>query len=365
MHPDAVALFEGDGRLVSMNRAAVDIFTTAAASAPQTVDDIALDGLDVARLKQTLRGDSALPHPTDLAQTIRVDDRQTGRRLLPRVLPVPALDPSRGGAILLLSDVTELARVDELRSELVAVASHELQTPLTTLRMTLLMLREDADALPSRHRELVTTALLGVEQLTEIVHEFLDLTRIEAGELRLNLEPVRMADLVRETIARNANRAAAQDVRLAASIAPDLPVVLGDAARLRSVLDNLLSNALKYSPPGGAVTITISPPEPFVAASEGGVLVAVTDAGPGVPAAYRTRVFEKFFRLEHQLGEGRSGARGAGIGLYMCQQIIELHGGHIGCTAGPHDTGARFFFELPRAPSAVSPAETVEATSRA
>ena len=121
-----------------------------------------------------------------------MDRDGTVQRLLPRVVPVPGLDAQQSGAILVLYDVTDLARLDEMRSELVAVASHELQTPLTTLRMTLLMLQEAADGLPARERELVATSFIGVEQLTETVHEFLDLTRIEAGELRLNLDPVHL-----------------------------------------------------------------------------------------------------------------------------------------------------------------------------
>ena len=121
-----------------------------------------------------------------------MDRDGTVQRLLPRVVPVPGLHAQQSGAILVLYDVTDLARLDEMRSELVAVASHELQTPLTTLRMTLLMLQEASDGLPARERELVATSLIGVEQLTETVHEFLDLTRIEAGELRLNLEPVHL-----------------------------------------------------------------------------------------------------------------------------------------------------------------------------
>ena len=108
--------------------------------------------------------------------------------------------------MLLLYDVTDLVRLDEMRSELVAVASHELQTPLTTLRMTLLMLQEGSDRLPERQRELVATSLIGVEQLTETVHEFLDLTRIEAGELRLNLEPVHVPAVSRKHCGASTDR---------------------------------------------------------------------------------------------------------------------------------------------------------------
>ena len=148
--------------------------------------------------------------------------------------------------MLLLYDVTDLARLDEMRSELVAVASHELQTPLTTFRMTLLMLQEGADGLPARQRQLVATSLIGVEQLTEIVREFLDLTRIEAGELRLNVEPVVLPSLITEALRRIDAQARAQGISIETQTDPDLPMAMADPMRLRAVFDNILSNALKY-----------------------------------------------------------------------------------------------------------------------
>ena len=186
--------------------------------------------------------------PADLARTIRIEQDGSVQRLLPRVVPVPSLTPETAGAVLLLYDVTDLVRLDEMRSELIGVASHELQTPLTTLRMALLMLQEASDALPQRQRELVATSLIGVEQLAETVHEFLDLTRIEAGELRLNLEPVQVGATIAESIRRVETQASAQGITLVASVASDLPPILADPVRLRAVFDNILSNALKYTP---------------------------------------------------------------------------------------------------------------------
>ena len=159
-------------------------------------------------------------------------------------MPVPSLNPQQAGAVLLLYDVTDLARLDEMRSELVAVASHEFQTPLTTLRMTLLMLQEGSDRLPKRQQELVATSLIGVEQLGEIVHEFLDLTRIEAGQLRLNYEPVHLHLLVAEALRRADRQAREQRIELRPDIDRTLPPIWGDPLRLRAVFDNILSNAL-------------------------------------------------------------------------------------------------------------------------
>ena len=135
-------LLDASGHLHSMNRAAVTMLEAAGVRAPESLDDLRLEGFDAAAVKGAIAAGIHTALPTDLARTIRVEDAGTVRRLLPRVVPVPALTPERGGAILLLYDVTELARVDEMRSELVAVASHELQTPLTILRTTSLMLQE-------------------------------------------------------------------------------------------------------------------------------------------------------------------------------------------------------------------------------
>jgi NtrC-family two-component system sensor histidine kinase KinB len=124
-------------------------------------------------------------------------------------------------------------------------------------------------------------------------------------------------------------------------------VVGGDAARLGIALANLLTNALKYSPPGGAVTVEIAPVQ-YTAEGESKFLqISVTDAGPGVPIAFRDRIFEKFFRVEHQLGVERDGVRGTGIGLYLCREIIKVHGGSIYCEPGPNRQGTRMRFTLP------------------
>jgi NtrC-family two-component system sensor histidine kinase KinB len=351
--PDAVVLLDADGRIVSMNRAGSMAFEAAGVRNPKSLDDLSIDGLDRIAIANAIT-DGARPAPmTDFARTVPLQRDGVRQRLLPRVVPVPGLSGQEAGAVLLLSDVTDLVRLDELRSELVAVASHELQTPLTTLRMTLLMLQETADMLPARQRELVETSLIGVEQLTETVHEFLDLTRIEAGELRLDLEPIRIETLLIDVVRRARRQADAQGVHLEMHVEPDLPSVRGDERRLRVVFDNIVSNALKYTPNAGHVTVSSR----LRRSSNGGdsresIVITVSDTGPGVPPAFRSRIFDKFFRLEHQQREGRPRARGAGIGLYMSRQIVDLHDGRIECSADPASQGACITVELPVATQA-------------
>ena len=347
--PDAVVLLDGTGQVQSMNRTAIRVLEAAGVREPRVLDDLRLEGLDVTAVANAMAmavGADPIP-PLDLARTIRIEENGAIRRLLPRVVPVSAPSTEQRGAILVLYDVTDLVRLDEMRSELVAVASHELQTPLTTLRMTLLMLKEASDVLPPRQRELVSTSLIGVEQLTDVVHEFLDLTRIEAGELRLDLEPVHIPSLIADALRRVEGRAKAQNLSLSARIDPDLPQIFGDPLRLRSVFDNVLSNALKYTPPGGRIFVESGGKAQNAGGSAETLSISITDTGPGVPAAFRSRIFDKFFRLEHHLAEARPGARGAGIGLYLCRQIVELHGGHISCDTGNDNRGTSITVTLP------------------
>jgi two-component system, NtrC family, sensor histidine kinase KinB len=348
--PDAVVLLDAGGRVQSMNRAAVNALASAGIYEPRRLEDLRLAGLDVNAVTIAIATGAGMATPVDLARTIRVEQEGAIQRLLPRVVPVPALTPQQRGAVLLLYDVTDLVRLDEMRSELVAVASHELQTPLTTLRMALLMLQEQSDVLPERERELVATSLMGVEQLTETVHEFLDLTRIEAGELRLDLEPVDVSAVLAEALQRVDGQAKAQGVELRARMGANLPRISADPLRLRAVFDNILSNALKYTPSGGCITIDGHVVASHEAGTHDTLMIEIADTGPGIPAPFRPRIFDKFFRLEDHQAEGRAGARGAGIGLYMCRQIVELHGGKIACSSGLDDRGTCISVTLPVQP---------------
>jgi NtrC-family two-component system sensor histidine kinase KinB len=349
--PDAVVLLDNDGHIQSMNRAAVGALAFAGIRRVHRLADLQLDGLDVDAVRHAIATGAGTVSPIDLARTIRVEQDGVVRRLLPRVVPVAGPSPKFGGAVLLLYDVTDLVRLDEMRSELVAVASHELQTPLTTLRMTLLMLQERSATMPDRDQELVATALIGVEQLTEIVHEFLDLTRIEAGELRLDLEPVDIDALLRDALRRIEGQLRVQGISTIIHLDSGTPMVLADPVRLRAVFDNIFSNALKYTPTGGRISVEgRRATEPMVR-EPACVSVRIADSGPGVPPAFRSRVFDKFFRLEHHQTWSGIQARGAGIGLYMCRQIVELHGGQIECDVGIDGRGSSFTITLPPAPA--------------
>jgi NtrC-family two-component system sensor histidine kinase KinB len=197
--------------------------------------------------------------------------------------------------------------------ELVAVASHELRTPLTTLRMTLLMLKERAEQLEERDRALVSTALFGAEQLSGTIAKFLDLTQIEAGQFRLQQSRVDLEGFLAEGLRAIDPSCKEAGISVSVEIGPEAPKsIWGDAGRLAVVLSNVLTNAVKYTPPGGRIRIRA---QPDGTAGKSHVCIEVTDSGPGVEVEFHERVFEKFFRVEHHRPEGDDGARGSGIGL--------------------------------------------------
>jgi NtrC-family two-component system sensor histidine kinase KinB len=344
--PDAVIVVAPDGALATVNPPAREVLA-AGASGAQRLDELPLRPEHRQAVDAALAGRPAVPARTDfgLALTAAVGGRSC--RFLLRAVPVPEFAPRRCGAVIVLDDVTEFARLDELRGELIGVASHELKTPLTTVRMNLLLLGEEAEGLSARQREMLGAALGGCEELGGTIDELLDMTRIEAGQLRLDLAPVDLAAVLEQALRPLRPHFEDAGARLSVQGDGGPAVARGDAARLRLVLTNLLTNALKYSPPGGAVTVQVSSGQNAGAGGPPTLQVTVTDEGPGVPAELRERVFEKFFRVEHHRDGGPNGVRGTGIGLYLCREIVKAHGGTIRLGPGEGGAGTRVAFTLP------------------
>ncbi|MEY2460879.1 MAG: hypothetical protein QOG30_2709, partial [Acidimicrobiaceae bacterium] len=221
----------------------------------------------------------------------------------------------------------------QLKSELVATVSHELRTPLTSvLGFAELMLHQDLDE-DTRRRYLETIHSEAL-RLTRLIDDFLDLERIEAGRFTIALEPFDLTELLQHEVEIFAIPSASHRLEFAT---PDGPIsMVGDRSRVAQVISNLLSNAIKYSPAGGTVTITTSYEEGFAR-------VGVTDDGVGIPADQQAGVFTKFFRVDssdtREIG-------GTGLGLALCQEIVEAHSGRIGFDS-TEGVGSTFWFEVP------------------
>jgi NtrC-family two-component system sensor histidine kinase KinB len=344
--PDAVLLCDAQEQVISANQAARTVLGLPDQDTATLLVQLPLSPACMQAVREALAGLHPPAPSADLRDAFILPVNGTPVTLLPVVIPVPKFVEQGHGAVLVLYDVTAFAKLDELRMELIAVASHELKTPLTTLTMTLLMLREEETALPERQRLMLTSALAASDDLGKTIDELLDLTRVDAGQLRLAIERLDLCRLVDEAVRQYGPRFEEAGVRLEVRKEVHSAVCQGDAVRLLLVLNNVLANALKYSPPGGVVRVTVSRQN---AGARGGALLhcAVTDAGPGIPAEFRERVFEKFFRVEHHRQVDAKERKGTGIGLYLCKHIITAHGGHIWCDAGDNGVGTRLAITLP------------------
>ena len=222
-------------------------------------------------------------------------------------------------ATLVASQVEALRRTDARRRELVASVSHDLRSPLATLRgyLETLHLRADrADA--AERRDHVERALRASERLSDLVADLFDLARFDAADIRPNPEPTALADLVADLVAETQGQAEERGVRLAVRAEGGLPLVPVDVRLAERAVSNLVDNALRHTPPGGAVEVEVS------RADAGGVAVAVRDTGEGIAPDVLPRVFDRFVRAD----PSRSGG-GAGLGLAIVKRIAELHGGTV------------------------------------
>ena len=239
----------------------------------------------------------------------------------------------------LLHDAQEAIRV---RDDFLSIASHELKTPLTPLKLHLQVLKKHVatgQSVPPQHLE---KALAQVGRLSSLISDLLDTSRIQAGRLDLKHEPVPLGELTREVLSDL--RAASPHHTLTCEEPQQALVILGDRGRLAQVLTNLLENALKYSPMGGTIRVTLE--------RDGTqALVSVADEGIGIPPDQRLQLFERFFRARNA---PISGFGGLGLGLYICRDIVEHHGGRI-WVESEVGRGSTFHFTVPLASGELRP----------
>jgi signal transduction histidine kinase len=227
--------------------------------------------------------------------------------------------------------------LDLLRRNLIAWAGHDLRTPLASIRAIVEALADGVVEDPGTVDRYLHTAQRDIRSLSLLIDDLFELAQLEAGGLPLEVHPNAISDLLSDTIERFSELAMRQGVALEGSVGPGVDPVNMDAQQIERVLSNLVSNALRHTPPGGTVRIQ-------AAAVAGGIRVEIQDSGEGIDAQDLPHIFERFYRGE----KSRSRATGgAGLGLAISKGIVEAHGGHIGAESTPGQ-GTRFFFTLPR-----------------
>ena len=261
-----------------------------------------------------------------------------------RPMAVPVLDNFKQvtGAILILSDVTKQVEQNELKRDFISTVSHQLKTPLTSVRMALhILLEEKVGTLNPEQGDLLATAREDSDRLYGIIENLLDMDRIESGKTAGKAEAISPYQIVFEAIGSFKSAARDRGVELSTNLPDDLPDVKVDKAQIEQVFDNLLFNALKYTPSGGRISIAAETLQNFV-------WFIVADTGIGIPASYLPKIFDRFFRVP-----GQETRTGTGLGLAIVKEIIEAHGGAVRVESS-EGKGSTFFFSLPRAESIAS-----------
>lgn len=234
-------------------------------------------------------------------------------------------------------DITERKKMERMKSEFVSTVSHELRTPLTSIRGALgLVLGKYSDQLPDGVRKMVEMANRNSERLTILINDILDLEKIEAEHLKFNFKVVNLAHLAKMAIDDNQGFARAHGVELAITHSLSQAMIWGDESRLLQVFANLISNAVKFSPPGGVVELSL-------AAHQGAFQVSVRDYGEGIPLAFRSQLFQRFAQADSSDAREKGGT---GLGLNICKAILERHKGTIDYQSTVGE-GTVFSFILP------------------
>jgi signal transduction histidine kinase len=242
-----------------------------------------------------------------------------------------------------LEEAAEREReTEKSRRDLVAAVSHDLRTPLASTRALIEALADGVADDPETERRYLSSASHELEHLSRLVDDLFELARIDAGVLELTLEEASLHDMISDTISSFHPQAERKGVRLAGEILDDVDPVLANPPKLQRVLHNLVSNALRHTPPDGTVTLRAAP--------EGEVArIEVSDTGEGIPAEDLPRVFARSFRGElSRTRSEKEDAPGAGLGLAIARGLVEAHGGTMGVQSKPGH-GSRFYFTLKRA----------------
>ena len=340
---DAVFVCDASGRLTLINDAGLRLIGARdATEAMLHIADVvglvnardsagrplAVSGLPLSR---ALRGEMIVSDETVIANP------STGRDVVLRGSAAPIRDAAGEiiGAVTVARDVTGAVELDRLKDQFVGVAAHELKTPVAVMKGYAQVLRRGDEPLSPRQRKLLDAIVRGSDRIDRLIRDLLDLSRLQLRGLEIAREQFDVAELARDVAARQATLTSRHDIAVAA-VEP--ATISGDRDRLEQVLTNLIDNAIRYSPAGGPIDVTVE-------ADPASVTVAVRDRGVGIPAGKQRQIFERFFRAHTRTPYDYGGM---GIGLFISREIVRKHGGEI-TFESVEGQGSTFHVRLPRA----------------
>lgn len=252
---------------------------------------------------------------------------------------IPLMDPigSVTGIMIFLHDITELKRLDQMKSNFVSNVSHELRTPLTSIMgFVSLILAERAGPLTTAQQKHLEVVRQQTSNLADMIDDLLVLSQLQAQGGRIETEDVDMKEAINSSVAGLTDSACRKDIHIYVSIHDDLPEVRADGSRIQQVVTNIIGNAIKFTEPGGSVEINAHANPPFVQ-------VQISDSGTGIPPRALPHVFERFYQVHPGDTEENEGF---GLGLAICREIVEMHGGKIWAESDL-GRGSTFYFTIP------------------
>ncbi|HWQ45790.1 MAG TPA: ATP-binding protein [Longilinea sp.] len=322
---DGIIIADADGNVQLLNQAAIEMFDTGGD------DYLGRSLIEVTRQYQ-LVDLWQKAHTSHDSQTITLEIGTD--RIFLQVIAT-TLDPAIPGAtLIIMQDLTRLRKLETVRQDFVSNVSHELRTPLASLKALVETLQEGALTDPPAARRFLTHMDTEIDNLTQMVQELLELSRIESGKVPLVKKMVHPCTLIKSAVDRMNMQAKRAGLTLITECPNELPEVRADAERIEQVFMNLIHNAIKFTPPGGKITVTAK-------TKEKEVIFQVTDTGVGIAPDDLSRIFERFFKADR----ARSG-KGTGLGLSISRHLIEAHGGRIWAES-QELRGSTFYFSLP------------------
>jgi PAS domain S-box-containing protein len=323
---DSVIVTDPADRVLLLNPAAAEVFDA---------DSITVTGKPIAEVVKEENVIELLRAPINdgvpLTKEVPLPD---GRTFYASSSAIVGADGQNIGRVAVLRDITYLKELDEVKSEFVATVSHDLRAPLTFMRGYATMIPMVGEV-SSKQKRYVDKIMVGIEQMTELIDDLLDLGRIEAGVDLMN-EPCRLDDIITAQVHAMRPQATAYGLALRLGHTEDVTVVVGDAALLRRVITNLVDNAIKYTPKGGEITVSWE--------TRGNkVLISVADTGIGIAKADHVHLFEKFSRIKRR---ETIGIKGSGLGLAIVKSIVDRHNGRV-WVESELEKGSTFYVELP------------------
>ncbi len=322
---DAVIIVDGTGSVQLTNPAAEKIFNTKKEFAQgKSLVEVLRNHQLVELWKECL--DSRKQKTTTL--------EISPNKIFVQAIATPLEDVFPGGVLMVMQDLTRLRKLEKVRSDFVSNVSHELRTPLASIKALSETLQEGALEDPPAARRFLSRMEVEIDNLTQMVQELLELSKIESGRVPLRTQYINPNDLVEKVVERMQVQAERSGLSIHSDCPPNLPQILADPDKMGQVFVNLIHNAIKFTRPGGQISISAY-------ADRGRLVFKIQDDGVGIEPESLQRIFERFYKIDRARSSG-----GTGLGLSIAKHLIESHGGRI-WVESEVGKGSTFFFTLP------------------